>query len=78
MLLTCIFERPWELLHESVDAHLWFLNILDNLFCVKDRACAFTFQPGPCRARLRVPCMFVLVCPEMLASHQGDLYHYSK
>lgn len=36
MLLTCIFERPWKPLCESLEAHLWFLNILDNLFGVKD------------------------------------------
>lgn len=48
MLLTCIFERPWEPLHESVEAHLWFLNILDNLFGVKDREPAPSlFNLGP-------------------------------
>lgn len=71
MSSQCISERPWKPLHESVGVHLWFGNILDHLFGVKDpKPKPLMFYLGSCKGWLHFLHTFVLLGQVALAKHK--------
>lgn len=71
MSSQCISERPWKPLHESTGVHLWFGNILDHLFGVKDpKPKPLMFYLGSCKGWLHFLHTFVLLGQVALAKHK--------